>query len=74
MINESKVLKGNNVAIRSIDTAMMLLDYNLCKDIRWIPDLYIADGFYLEECYHQNIDKHVYVNNELCYWNYIIPN
>jgi predicted O-methyltransferase YrrM len=69
--DQSNRLKGNNINIRKIDTAMMLIDYRLCKNNRWIKDLYCADGYYIKECYDNNIDKHIYVNNDLCYYNKI---
>ena len=50
---------------------MVIIPYNLCKDIRWILHKYEADGFYIKECYEKNKDKHIYVNNDLCYYNYI---
>ena len=50
---------------------MILIDFNLCKDIRWMLNLYEADGHYIEECYKQNKNKHIYVNNTLCYYNYL---
>jgi hypothetical protein len=66
------LLQGNNIEIFNIDTAMFLIDYNLCKDIRWIPDKYNADGFYIKECYEENKDKWTYVNKTMSYYNKLV--
>jgi predicted O-methyltransferase YrrM len=68
--NELK-LKGNNVVVKSIDTAMVIIPYNLCKHIKWILDRYIADGYYIQDCYNENKNVHIFVDNELCYYNKI---
>jgi len=65
------LLKGNNIELFKIDTAMFLIDYRLCKNINWILDKYNADGYYIKECYEKNIQSHVYVDNELSYYNKI---
>lgn len=62
-------LKGNNIQIGKIDTAMLLIDYDLCKNIEWIIDLYEADGCFIENCYNISKDCYIYVGNELCYCN-----
>jgi predicted O-methyltransferase YrrM len=63
--------KGNNVSVYNIDTAMCILYYNLCSDIRWRLDKYEADGIYISESYEKNKDKHIYVDNVLSYYNKI---
>jgi predicted O-methyltransferase YrrM len=67
--HKDSLLKGNNVVIRGIDTAMVIIPYNLCSDIRWRHDLYIADGYYILECYEKNKNNHTFVDNILCYYN-----
>jgi len=67
--NQHNRIKGNNIRVSSIDTAMTLIPYNLCKNISWVVDRYDADGVYIEECYNKNKDKHVFVDNDLCYYN-----
>ena len=56
-----------------IDTAMLLIDYNICKGINWINNRYDADGIYIKECYTKNKDNHIYVDNDLCYYNKLLP-
>ena len=65
------LLKGNDVDLFKIDTAMFLIDYRLCKNISWILDKYNADGYYIKECYEKNKCSHIYVDNELSYYNEI---
>ena len=54
-----------------IDTAMVIIPYNLCKNITWKLDIYEADGYYIKECYDNNKDKHVYIDADLCYYHFL---
>jgi glycosyltransferase involved in cell wall biosynthesis len=65
-------LEGNKVELFCIDSAMFLVDYNLCKNIRWEPHKYNSDGIYIMECYSLNRDNWIYVDKLLSYYNYII--
>jgi hypothetical protein len=67
--NQLNRLKGNNIKCGFIDTAMILLPYNLYTTETWILDKYEADGYYIEECYNKNGDIHIFINNDLCYYN-----
>lgn len=69
--NQINRLKGDNINIGKIDTAMFIIDYNLCKNIPWIYDKYDADGYYIKECYEKNKNNYIFVNNDLCYYNFI---
>ena len=69
--NQYNRIHGNNVKLYNIDTAMVIIPYNLCKNIKWILHLYEADGYYIEECYNNNVNIHIYVDNDLCYYNKI---
>jgi SAM-dependent methyltransferase len=64
-------LKGNEIKESKIDTAMILISYNLCKNIKWNLYEYAADFIYINECYNQNKDKWIYINNTLAYHNKI---
>jgi len=72
--NQESGIKGNNIDINHIDTAMFLIDYNLCKDVTWNVDIYNADGYYIKECYEKNSDKHIFIDNDLCFYNKIAEN
>jgi predicted O-methyltransferase YrrM len=62
-------IKGNRIEPNHIDTAMFIVPYPLFSDVSWIPHHYGADGFYIKECYQRNKNIHIYVNNDLCYYN-----
>jgi len=68
-VNDYTIKQGNQIELRKIDIAMFLIHWNLCKNIRWNYYEYAADGLYMEDCYKQNMDRWVYVNNEMCYYN-----
>jgi predicted O-methyltransferase YrrM len=69
--NQSGGIKGNNITVGEIDSAMFLIHYSLCKDERWILPEYAADGYYISGCFNNNKEKWVYVDNDLCYYNKI---
>jgi predicted O-methyltransferase YrrM len=70
--NQCGRLKGNTIFIGGIDTAMVIIPYKLCKNIKWILPTYAADGYYITECYNKNMNQHIFVDNDLCYYNKII--
>jgi predicted O-methyltransferase YrrM len=69
--NQHNRIKGNDVKVNAIDTAMVIIPYNLCKNVKWILDKYNADGYYIVECYHKNKNVHIFIDNDLCYYNKI---
>ena len=64
-----QIIDSNNLSVDNIDTAMIILPFKLCHAVKWINNLYEADGKYIEECYSYNCDKHIYVNNILSFYN-----
>ena len=58
-------INGNIIDVKKIDSAMFLIDYNICKNIRWNKHLYDADGYYIKDCYLKNQYKWCYINNTL---------
>lgn len=69
--NQYNRLKGDNINLGFIDTAMFIIPYKLCKNEKWILDRYDADGCYIMECYNNNKNVHIFVDNDLCYYNNI---
>jgi len=65
------ILRGKEIEYQKIDSAMVLMDYKICKDIKWNKELYCADYLHIRECYERNMDKHIYINNILCNYNTI---
>jgi predicted O-methyltransferase YrrM len=70
--NQCNRIKGNNINIGSIDTAMTIIPYELCKKIRWSIHKYDADGYFILEVYKANKNKHTFVDNDLCYYNRLV--
>jgi hypothetical protein len=50
---------------------MIIIPFNLCKNIIWKLDIYEADGHYIKDCINSNRDKHVYIDEDLCYYNFL---
>jgi predicted O-methyltransferase YrrM len=69
--NQYNRLKGYNIGVGYIDSAMFIVPYNLCKNIKWVLDRYDADGVYIKECYSNNQNIHTFIDNDLCYYNKI---
>jgi predicted O-methyltransferase YrrM len=69
--NQFNRIKGNNIGVACIDTAMVIIPYKLCQNVKWILDKYDADGYYISECYQNNKNIHIFVDNDLCYYNKI---
>lgn len=67
--NQYNRMKGNDIRLTTIDTAMVIIPYRLCKNVKWILDKYEADGSYIIECYYSNLNKNVFIDNDLCYYN-----
>ena len=56
-------------ATGSIDTAMTIIPFDSCKNEKWVLDAYAADGMYIRDCYNNNKNTNIFVNNDLCYYN-----
>jgi predicted O-methyltransferase YrrM len=70
--NQLNRLKGNDVRVGGIDTAMFIVPYSLCKNKPWLADQYAADGMFIEKCYEANKKNHIFVDDTLCYYNKLI--
>jgi len=69
--NQYNRIKGDNIKVGWIDTAMIILPFKLCLNEKWLLHIYEADGYYIEKCYQNNKNVHVYLDNDLCYYNKI---
>ena len=70
--NQMDRIKGKEIKMGKIDTAMFLSHYSMIKGIKWERKNYNADGVYIETLNSNNPGVHVYVNNDLSYYNYLI--
>jgi hypothetical protein len=50
---------------------MCLFYYKLSSDLRWRLDKYEADGIYITDCYKRHSQIHTFIDNDLCYYNYL---
>lgn len=67
--NESKLsyFPGN---FEHIDTAMFIVDYNLCSNLKWIIDVYDADGRFFNTT--KKSYNTIYINTIMAYYNKLI--
>ena len=63
-------IKGNNINIGYIDTAMVIIPFNLWNK-KGLLDVYEADGYYIKDCIDSNRDKHVYIDQDLWHYNFL---
>ena len=68
---DKKCKTKNVIELFNIDTAMFLIDYNLCKNVRWDAYKYNADGIYIVECYESNKENWVYLDKVMAFYNYL---
>jgi hypothetical protein len=62
-------LKGNNIRIGKIDTAMFLVWFPMVKGIQFITNKYDADGYYITSIYNNNKNKLIYVPKIFSWYN-----
>jgi len=65
------ILLGNNINVCNIDTAMLLIPFKKCLEIRWNIYDYCADGQYIISCFEKNKNDHIYIDNIMSYYNNI---
>ena len=66
------VLKGDNVSVNNIDTAMFIVHKKHIKDIKWHEDRYNADGYFISDIFKANPESHKYINEIACYYNFLV--
>jgi len=60
--NQYNRIKGNNINIGYIDTAMVLIPFNLCKSIKWMGNFQLIQ-FYNYSNYYESSCKIYHTNN-----------
>jgi hypothetical protein len=68
-LRDSKTFEGNTPRPQKIDSAMVLIYYPMVKGITWNLGEYHADGIYIRDCYLKCINRWIYINKILCYYN-----
>ena len=66
-------MKGDNINVGYIDTAMVIVPFNICKNIKWKLDIYEADGYYSRWCIDNNRDNiYIYIYIQMKFYVIII--
>ena len=65
------ILYGHEIALKRIDTAMFIVHKDHVKDIRWKPEKYDADGYFICDILEKNPGKHKYIKKIGCYYNFL---
>jgi len=69
--NSKTILKGNNIRLSKIDTAMFIVHKKHTVGILWNKDMYNADGHFISEIYTKYTNDHIYIDQICCYYNYL---
>jgi glycosyltransferase involved in cell wall biosynthesis len=64
-------VKPENVKVGSIDSAQFLIHIDDYGDILRFNDTYVADGELIEKLFEEKKDDFIFIQKELCYYNYI---
>ena len=62
-------LKGNEIRVGRIDSAMYLVYYPLIKEIIFEITNYYSDGTFIVDCYNANKKSWMYIDKTFCYYN-----
>ncbi len=68
-LRNGKTFEGNTLKPQKIDSAMVLIYFPMVKGITWNLGDYHADGIYIRDCYRKCINRWIYINKILCYYN-----
>jgi hypothetical protein len=61
----------DKVTVGNIDTAQYMFRASIVEGLRFDETRYDADGVFIEELYQRHKDKFLFVNQPLCYYNYL---
>jgi hypothetical protein len=68
---KQKMLYGNNIMVKQIDTAMFIVHKKHIGNIKWIKNLYSADGHFISAILQKNRESHIYINIIGAYYNFL---
>jgi len=69
---DKSILRGNRIAITSIDTAMFVVHKHHIQNIKWREHEYSADAYFIIDINKKNISCHKYINRVLSYYNFLL--
>lgn len=67
----SLLAKPDNIRVGYIDMAQIILSSKIISSIRFIENVYQSDYYFIESVYNANKEKFMFVNQFLCYYNYL---
>lgn len=60
-----------NIKLGSIDVAQILFDKKLIGKKRFFPNVYVSDYYFIKRIYKRNEHKFMFLNEDLCHYNYL---
>ena len=66
-----RVAKTENMKVQHIDMAQFILRRDLIGEMRLKSGDYKADGYFIEEIYKMNPEDFFFINQILCYYNFL---
>ena len=69
--NNGNLSIGNRLYVGGLDTALFLIHHDFCKNKRWNLNKHEADALFFLDCYNENKQNYEFINQELCYYNYL---
>lgn len=60
-----------NIKVGGIDMAQFIVRRDIIGDNRFEPMSYYTDGIFINLLYNNNLNDFLFINKELCYYNYI---
>lgn len=66
-----RLASPENCKVSKIDMAQFFLHRDLISDFKFKENDYKADGYFIENIYNSNVDKFHFIEEVLCYYNYL---
>lgn len=70
-IQENRILKGDTIEERKIDTSQFIVPRQFIGSIRWTVNKYAGDFRFIKQIFKKYKDKFIYIPKVACYHNYI---
>ena len=67
---EVRTAAVENICVGKIDMAQFLINKSMI-DIKFVKNTYVADGIFISDLYHKNVDKFLIIDEILCYYNHL---
>lgn len=67
---EIRYARPENMKVGGVDSAQYVLSRKLIDDHRLVAGAYVADSIFIEQVYNSNPSEFIFLDVELCYYNY----